>query len=257
MTPPVDLYFEHLQVAGDRLRRTGYSRFKTDLKRYLTVLASHPLAARAVDELEAGIDLESWLESLGDPFTADPPDFPDEPGRDAAVRLALARLFARDIEAATDFGIRLSTAHDYETLIGAVIETVLHPLIDDLPDLLLPAIQKLERGAAQAAGGVSASVPTNPHDPRWAAILHVLDTLSEVLEPAPNPVDRTGARAELLAGASLIRSGWIRPTALRALLTADDGALNRSWSEATHAALADKAVRLIDTALKTRSSVDP
>lgn len=257
MIPPVDLYFEQLQVAGERLRRTAYSHLKTDLNRYLKALADHPLAVQAVAELEDGADFQTWLGELGDPFTGDPPDFPDDARQDAAIRLALARLFAKDIEEATNFGIRLSTANDYVTLIEAVTETVLHPLIDDLPDLLLVAIQRLEHSEAQVAGGNSVTIPTNPDHPRWAAILRILDTLTEALEPMPEPLDQRQARAEILAGALLIRSGRVRPPAVRILLTADDGPLQRSWPEPAYAVLADQAVRLIETALETDAHVHP
>lgn len=257
MTPPVDLYFEQLQDAGERLRRTAYSRLKTDLNRYLKALAAHPLAARAIAELEDGADLQTWLDDLGDPFTGDPPDFPDDERRDAAIRLALARLFAKDIEEATNFGIRLSTANDYVTLIEAVTETVLHPLIDDLPELLLQAIQRLEQREAQGAGGVSATILTDPTHPRWAAILRILDTLTEALGATPGPLDQRQVRAEILAGTLLIRSGRVRPSAVSMLLTADDGPLQRTWPEPALAVLADQAVRLIETALETEAQVRP
>ena len=161
MTPPIDLYFEQLSTAADRLRRTGFARLKTDLNRYLKALAAHPLAAHAVASLEREAELPAWLEALGDPFD-EPPTFPDETRKDIAIRLGLMRRFAEAPDEATDFGIRLSTANDYESLVDAVNETVFQPLMYDLPDLLLAEIQKLERDGTIPWGTASTAITASP-----------------------------------------------------------------------------------------------
>lgn len=248
MTPPIDLYFAHLSTASDRLRRTGFARLKTDLKRYLKALSAHPLAAHAVAGLEREADLPAWLEGLDGPFD-DPPAFPDESRKDLAIRLALMRRFAEDPEEAAEFGIRLSTAHDYESLVDAVNETVFRPLTDDLPDLLLAEIQKLERNETEPSGTSSTAITTIPEQAPWAGALDALEVLIDALTPCPDSPDRTQVLAELAAAVGLVRSGRFRPHAVKAILLGADGPLRASWPGPSVRALALEAERLINAAL--------
>lgn len=248
MTPPIDLYFEHLSRAADRVRRTGFARLETDLKRYLKALAAHPLAALAVADLESESELQTWLEALSDPFD-DPPTFPDETRKDIAIRLGLMRRFAKDAEEATDFGIRLSMAHDYESLVDAVNETVFRPLMDDLPDLLLAEIQKLECNGKNPSGQVPTTITVIPAQAPWTAALDALGALIHALESCPDSPDRTQGLAELGAGVGLVRSGRFRPHVLDALLLSDDGPLRAYWPEPPIRALALEAERLTFAAL--------
>lgn len=249
MTPPIDLYFEQLSAAADRLQNTTFARFKTDLNRYLKTLAAHPLAARAITELESEADLQAWLDDLGDLFTADPPVFPDDARPEAAIRLGLMRRFAKDVEDATEFGIRLSNANDYETLIHAVNDTVFRPLTDDLPDLLLNDIHRLERDGALGENAAPIWITADTEHSSWRNILRVLDAMADALRSTPGAPDRAEGLAELAAGAGLIRSGRLRPLALKALLLTEDGPLRRSTSGSSASALGVEAVRLIENAL--------
>lgn len=247
MTPPIDLYFEQLSTAANRVHRTRFARLETDLKRYLRALTAHPLAALAVAGLESESELETWMGALGDPFD-DPPTFPDETRKDIAIRLGLMRRFAQNAEEATDFGIRLSTAHDYESLVDAVNETVFRPLIDDLPDLLLTELQKLERNGQHPLRQVTTTVTVPPRQAPWTAALDALEALIHALENCPDSLDRTQGLAELEAGVGLVRSGRFRPHVLDVLLLSDNGPLRASWPEPLIRALALQAERMITAA---------
>lgn len=220
MTFAIEPYLDRVGGAAQRVRTTTYARLTTDLKRFFAALESDGSAAQTIRELEAGVDLEAWLDGLGDVFSDDPIDWPGGEADDIGIRLALMRSFAKNPDLATDFGNRFTTANDFDRLVAAVVDVVFDPLLDDLPRYLVQALQRLELDDSAPQGGDSRVVEVDSADRAWVRALTALDDILVALRESSDvrSDDRRQATAEVSAGVILIRSGRLRPHALGIVL---------------------------------------